>query len=71
MNVTVEPDGMLWYLTAWAAGGDRPNVSPLNSWDGSTVGNAAIIPASADGSISVYVTNRTHLVLDINGYFAP
>jgi len=35
------------------------------------VANAAIVPAGADGTISVFVTGRTHVILDINGYFAP
>ena len=71
MNVTVVPDGPLWYLTAWPTGGARPNVSTLNSWDGSIVANAAIVPAGAEGAISVYASGRTHVILDINGYFAP
>ncbi len=29
------------------------------------------MPAGANGSIDVYVTNDTDVVLDINGYFAP
>jgi hypothetical protein len=33
--------------------------------------NAAIAPAGAAGSIDVYVTQTTDLVVDINGYFAP
>ena len=71
MNVTVVPDGALWYLTAWPAGAGQPNVSTLNSWDGSVVANAAIVPAGADGAISVYASGRTHVILDLNGYFAP
>ncbi len=71
MNVTVVPDGPLWYLTAWPTGVARPDVSTLNSWDGSAVANAAIVPAGADGAISVYASGRTHVILDINGYFAP
>ena len=39
--------------------------------DGSLTSNAALIPAGLNGAISVYVTERTHLILDINGYFAP
>jgi len=35
------------------------------------VANAAIVPAGTDGAISVFVTNQTHVILDINGYFAP
>jgi len=33
--------------------------------------NAAIVPAGANGSIDVFVTNSSDLVIDVNGYFAP
>ena len=33
--------------------------------------NAAIVGAGTAGSIDVFVTNSTDLVIDINGYFAP
>ena len=70
LNVTVVPDGTLAYLTTWPTGSSRPTVSTLNSFDGSVVANAAIVPAGAGGGIDVFVTNQTHVVLDINGYFA-
>jgi hypothetical protein len=35
------------------------------------VANAAVVPAGAGGGISIFVTNPTHVILDINGYFAP
>jgi hypothetical protein len=35
------------------------------------VANAAIVPAGTNGAISIYVTNPTQVILDINGYFAP
>ncbi len=71
LNVTVVPDGPLAYLTTWPAGSAQPGVSTLNSFDGSVVANAAVVPAGTSGAISVYVTNPTHLILDINGYFVP
>jgi hypothetical protein len=71
VNVTVVPDGALGYLSAWPAGAPQPNVSTLNSWDGSVVANAAIVPAGTSGAISVFATNPTNVILDINGYFAP
>jgi sugar lactone lactonase YvrE len=71
VNVTVVPDGALGYLSAWQTGATQPNVSTLNSWDGSVVANAAIVPAGTGGAISVFVTNPTNVILDINGYFAP
>ncbi len=65
------PSGVLSFLTTWPTGGNQPGVSTLNSFDGSVVANAAIVPAGTGGSINVYVTDRTHVILDINGYFAP
>jgi hypothetical protein len=71
LNVTVVPDGALSYLSAWPAGSAQPFVSTLNSFDGAVVANAAIVPAGTNGAINVFVTNPTHVVLDINGYFGP
>jgi len=62
---------VLSYLTAWPTGASQPLVSTLNSFDGAVVANAAIVPAGTNGAISLFVTNPTHVILDINGYFAP
>jgi uncharacterized repeat protein (TIGR03803 family) len=71
MNVTVVPNGYLGYLTVWPAGQSRPLVSTLNSLDGRIKANAAIVPAGAGGEISVYVTDTTNVIVDVNGYFTP
>ncbi len=71
LNVTVAPQGPLGFLTAWPAGASQPGVSTLNDQMGVVLANAAIVPAGVDGAISVYVTNTTHLVIDINGYYMP
>ncbi len=71
LNVTAEPDGPLSYLTVWPSGSDQPVASTLNSWDGAVVANAAVLAAGAGGGINVYVTDPTHVILDVNGYFAP
>jgi YVTN family beta-propeller protein len=71
MNVSVVPNGYLGYLTVWPAGQSRPLVSTLNSLDGRIKANAAIVPAGANGEVSVYATDTTNVVLDVNGYFAP
>jgi len=70
VNVTVVPDSTLSYLSAWPTGSAKPLVSTLNSFDGSVVANAAIVPAGTNGAISVFVTNQTQVILDIDGYFA-
>jgi YVTN family beta-propeller protein len=71
LNFTVVPHGPLGYLTVWSTGGSRPNVSTLNDIPGQNIANAAIVVAGASGEVSVYPTNDTDLVIDINGYFAP
>ncbi len=70
LNVTVVPQGPLGYLTVWPAGRSQPNVSTLNSVDGRVKANAAIIPAGASQAISVFASNTTDVVIDIDGYFA-
>jgi uncharacterized repeat protein (TIGR02543 family) len=70
LNVTVVPDGPLGYLTIWPTGESEPVVSTLNSKDGRVKANAAIVPAGTpSGAVSVYVTNTTNVILDIDGYF--
>ena len=71
MNVSVVPNGYLGYLTVWPTGQSRPLVSTLNSLDGRIKANAAIVPAGANGEVSVYATDTTNVILDVNGYFTP
>src|SRR5579872_3616332 len=70
LNFTVVPHGTLGNLTSWPTGQPQPNVSTLNSADGSIVANAAIVPAGTNGAVSVFATNDTDVIIDINGYFA-
>jgi hypothetical protein len=43
----------------------------MNSLDGRIKSNAAIVPAGTGGSVSVFATDATNVILDINGYFVP
>src|SRR3954447_6739287 len=71
LNVTVVPQGPLSWLTLWPTGQAQPTVSTLNSTDGRIKANAAIVPAGTNGSVSVFVSDRSHVILDITGYFVP
>jgi len=71
LNVTVVPTAGLGYLTIWPAGQMQPNVSTLNSLNGAILANAAIVPAGSNGAVSVFATDTTQVIIDINGYFAP
>jgi hypothetical protein len=71
LNVTVVPQAGLGYLTLWPSGQAQPSVSTLNSYDGRVKANAAITPAGVNGGVSVYVSDQSNVILDINGYFVP
>ena len=77
LNVTVVPPGQLTYLTMWPTGQTMPTVSTLNDFStqmatpGNVVANAAIVPAGSNGSVSVYVSDTSDVIIDVNGYFAP
>ncbi|MGO9561940.1 MAG: hypothetical protein ACLPPV_04750 [Candidatus Korobacteraceae bacterium] len=71
LNVTVVPITTLSYLTIWPTGEDQPVVSTMNSTDGRVKANAAVVPAGYQGAVSVFVTDTTNVILDIDGYFAP
>jgi len=71
LNATVVPPGPLAYLSLWPTAQTQPGVSTLNSFQGLIVANAALVPAGLAGGVNAFVTNQTHLILDINGYFGP
>ena len=71
LNVTLVSGGTrVAYLTIWPTGEPQPAVSLMNSFDGRTKANAAIVPAGSGGDVSVYVSNTTNILIDINAYFA-
>jgi hypothetical protein len=71
LNFTTVPAGFLGFFTAWPAGQTQPLASTLNAPTGTVVANAAIVQAGTNGDVSVFATNNSDLVIDINGYFAP
>lgn len=73
-NVTaVTPSGP-GHLVIWPSGGSEPSVSSINFTAGQTIANAVIVPGGVgvpQGSVSVKAgVSGTHLLIDINGYFA-
>jgi hypothetical protein len=72
LNVTAVPrPGGLGFLAFWPSDQPLPNVSTLNSFDGTLLANAAIVPASPSGAISALATSTADIFADINGFFAP
>lgn len=73
-NVTVDTTatGPLAFLSAWPTG-SRPAslVSILNAPNGGFVANAVTIAAGTGGSIDLFASSATHVVIDVNGYYVP
>jgi len=70
LNVTVVPHGPLGYLTVWPTGELQPTISTLNSSDGRIKANAAIVEGGLSDAVSVYASDTTDVILDIDGYFS-
>src|SRR5262249_2250873 len=66
----VNQAGALGFLTIWPTGVAQPTVSTLNSVLGTILANAAIVPAGTSGSVDVFASNNTDLIIDINGFYA-
>lgn len=57
------------YVTVYPCG-TRPNASNLNFVTGPAVANSVIVPVSSTGSVCFYVFGLSHLIVDMNGWFA-
>ena len=68
--MTVVPYGPLGYLTGWQVGLAQPLTSTMNSRDGRTKASAVIVQAGTNDAISIYASDTTNVILDINGYFS-
>lgn len=70
-NITLVPPGPVGYLTAFPTGQAQPLAASLNDLEGEIRNNAATVVAGTSGAVSFFVTNPTHLVLDLFGYYVP
>jgi hypothetical protein len=68
-NVTVVPPGLLGFITVFPSGQPRPNASTMNDLNGLILANAAIVAAGVNGSVDVFASSATDLIIDINGYY--
>jgi hypothetical protein len=55
------------YLTVWPCDGPRPATSNVNYTTGGTIPNAVVTGLSATGTVCVYSSNRTDVVVDTFG----
>jgi hypothetical protein len=70
VNVTAAGSAASGYMVALPSGGNPAATqhSTVNFAPGAPSANTAIVPLGADGSVSVYTTATSHIILDVVGY---
>ncbi len=69
INVVAVAAQAVGHVTVYPDGQQRPETSTVNYQAGSTVANNAIVLPGQDGKVCFYTLARTHLVVDVVGYF--
>jgi endosialidase-like protein len=76
-NITIVPPGFVDFVTVGPTPvSTPPTFSTLNGYvcafsaSACVISNAAIVPAGTSGSVDVYASQNTNLIIDINGYYA-
>jgi hypothetical protein len=74
LNITATETADPGFLTVWPCDKPQPNASNLNFETNATIANAAITAiakVSAAGTVCVYTSAPTHLIVDVTGYYLP
>jgi hypothetical protein len=59
------------FLLAWPTGQPPPPTAIMTYGPGQVLSNAAIVPLNGAGQLTVNVSGSTHVIMDVNGYYAP
>ncbi|MGZ4767165.1 MAG: hypothetical protein ACXVLX_00725 [Ilumatobacteraceae bacterium] len=70
LNLTVTNPRTPGFLTAYPCDQERPLVSNVDFRSDNTVAGAAIVPVAADGTVCVFTSAATHLIVDVMGSFS-
>jgi hypothetical protein len=69
-NLTITESYRAGFATAWPSDKPQPTVSTLNiDQPDQTRPNHAVVPLAPDGTFSVYLEPRGHLIADLTGYY--
>ena len=72
LNVVATQTAAPGYVTVWPAGQPRPLASNVNvDRTGETIAGSVTVPLSGAGSVAIYASMTTHLIVDVMGWVAP
>jgi hypothetical protein len=70
LNVTATDSDAAGFLTVYPGNAARPPTSNLNYLKGQTIPNAVIVGLGPTGSIDIFSSSASHVIVDVVGYFA-
>ena len=68
-NLTAVDEGNFGFLTAYPSGGTLPPTSSLNYQPNAAVANGVLLKLSPSGTLEVFSSAQSNVILDVNGYF--
>ena len=70
LNVTATQATAAGFVTVYPTGAARPSASNLNlDRAGQTTPNLVTVPVGGDGSVSIYTSGGSHILVDVMGYY--
>jgi hypothetical protein len=69
-NITVVDTTGSGYLTAWAAGAQKPTTSNINWTKGQVMPNMVISALSSSGQMDIYCSSQTNVIIDVVGWYS-
>lgn len=71
LNVTAVDAAAPGFLTVWPCDSSRPSTSNVNYVRGAATPNAVVTALSASGTVCVFASNPTNVIIDVFGEFNP
>jgi hypothetical protein len=71
VNITATNAVAPGFLTAFRCGDPTPVASNVNYAAGATVANLAVVPSAANGTICIYTSSATDVLVDLLGTYGP
>ncbi len=71
LNIAAVETAAPGFITVFPCGNDRPVASNLNFMAAQAVSNEVFVEPGTDGTVCIYSSARTHIVVDLNATFEP
>jgi uncharacterized protein YkwD len=71
LNLAVTGAAGPGFATVYPCGSARPDASSINFDSGQTIANGLIAPVGRSGKVCIYTSQRTDVIADVSGSFAP